>query len=160
MVDIKNPHKDTKIELIAQDMVGIPTFTGWLFLQECLVVAVSDSLFKYEQMSVVSGSPPKIISNPHVPHGSRRWKLGIIMGSARQQDPGILGRRYDPEMAILGLSVLTVSAPARPHKDRVGQNSIIFVRILDLTYPQTVVVRIVDQTCKYRESVRIIYMTS
>jgi hypothetical protein len=51
--------------------------------------------------------------------------------------------RYDPEMAILGLSVLT-RAPARPHKDQVGQNSIIFVRILNLTYPQTVVIRIVD----------------
>jgi len=46
-------------------------------------------------------------------------------------------------MAILGLSVLT-RAPARPHKDQVGQNSIIFVRILNLTYPQTVVIRIVD----------------
>jgi hypothetical protein len=76
------------------------------------------------------------------------------------QDPGILVRRYDPEMAILGLFVLTVSVLARPHKDQVGQNSIIFVRILDLTYPQTVVVRIVDQRCKYCKSVRIIYMTS
>jgi hypothetical protein len=72
----------------------------------------------------------------------------------------LLARRYDPEMAIWGLSVLTVSVLARPHKDRVGQNSIIFIRILDLTYPQMVVVRIVDQTCKYCESVHIIYMTS
>jgi hypothetical protein len=64
--------------------------------------------------------------------------------------------RYDPEM---GLSVLTVSALAHLHKDGVEQNSIIFVHILDLTFPQTVVVCIVDQTCKYCESVCIIYMT-
>jgi hypothetical protein len=63
-------------------------------------------------------------------------------------------------MAILVLSVLKVLALAHPHKDQVGQNSIIFVHILNLTYPQTVVVHIVDQMCKYCESVCIIYMTS
>ncbi|KIM73715.1 hypothetical protein PILCRDRAFT_80815 [Piloderma croceum F 1598] len=75
-------------------MVGKRTFTGWPFLQEGLVVAVSDSLFKYEKMGVVPGSPPKIISNPHAPHGLGHWKmkaertetfyskkLGVIMGS-------------------------------------------------------------------------------
>ena len=39
-----------------------------------------------------------------------------------QQDPGILARRYDPEMAILSLFVLTVSALVCLHKDQVGQN--------------------------------------
>jgi hypothetical protein len=75
------------------------------------------------------------------------------------KDPSILAMRYDPEMAILGHSVLTVSALAHLHKDQIGQNSIIFVCILDQTYPQMVVVRIVDQTGKYCESVCIIYMT-
>jgi hypothetical protein len=54
-----------------------------------------------------------------------------------------LARRYDPEMVILGLFVLMVLAPAHLYKDRVGQNPIIFVCILDLTYPQTVVVHII-----------------
>jgi hypothetical protein len=77
-----------------------------------------------------------------------------------EQDPGILARRYDPEMAILSLFVLMVSALVRPHKDRVGQNSIIFVRILDPTYAQTVVVCLIYQTYKYHKSVRIIYKMS
>jgi hypothetical protein len=75
------------------------------------------------------------------------------------QDPGILVRRYDPEMANLSLFVLTVSALVRPHKDQVGQILVILVRILDLTYAR-VVVRKIYQTYKYRESVRIIYMTT
>ena len=54
-----------------------------------------------------------------------------------------MARRYDPEMVILGLFVLMVLAPAHLYKDWVGQNSIIFVCILDLTYPQTVVVHII-----------------
>jgi len=94
VVNIKNPYEDTKTELIAQEMVGKRTFIGWPFLQEGLVAAVSDSLFKYEKMSIVSGGPQKIISNPHPPHGLGHWKmkaerietfyskkLGVIMGS-------------------------------------------------------------------------------
>jgi 5'-3' exoribonuclease 1 len=94
IVNIKNPYEDTKAELIAQEMVGKRTFTGWPFLQEGLVVAISDSLFKYEKMNVVPGSPPKIISNPHASHGLGHWKtkaertetfyskkLGVIIGS-------------------------------------------------------------------------------
>src|SRR6202044_3820858 len=94
VVHIKNPYEDTKTEDIAKEMIGKRTFMGWPFLQEGLVVAVSDSLFKYEKMGVVPGSPPKIISNPHAPHGLGHWKmkaertetfyskkLGVIMGS-------------------------------------------------------------------------------
>ena len=53
-----------------------------------------------------------------------------------------------------------VLALVRPHKDQVGQNLIIFVRILDLTYAQTVVICIIYQTYKYHESVHIIYKMS
>jgi 5'-3' exoribonuclease 1 len=42
LVHIKKPYEDTKTELIAQKMVGKRTFIGWPFLQEDLVVAVSD----------------------------------------------------------------------------------------------------------------------
>ncbi|EGN98637.1 hypothetical protein SERLA73DRAFT_54338 [Serpula lacrymans var. lacrymans S7.3] len=55
-------------------MVGKRTFVGWPFLQEGFVVAVSDSLFKYEQMIVVPGSAPKIISNPHAQYALSHWK--------------------------------------------------------------------------------------
>ena len=74
VVHITNPYEDTKIELMAKEMVGKRTFIGWPFLQEGLVVAVSDSLFKYEKMTVVPGSSPKVISNPHAPYGIGHWK--------------------------------------------------------------------------------------
>ncbi|KDQ24258.1 hypothetical protein PLEOSDRAFT_1016901, partial [Pleurotus ostreatus PC15] len=50
-------------------------FTGWPYLQEGLVVSVSDSLFKYEKMSVVPNAPPKVVSNPHAPQGLGHWKM-------------------------------------------------------------------------------------
>jgi len=77
VVHIKNPYEDTKTEDITKEMVGKWTFMGWPFLQEGLVVAISDSLFKlkYEKMTVVPRSPPKVVSNPHSPHGIGHWKM-------------------------------------------------------------------------------------
>ncbi|KAI6039713.1 exonuclease II [Pisolithus marmoratus] len=75
ILHIENPHEDRKIEEIAKEMVGKRTFVGWPFLREGLVVAVSDSMFKYEQMVVVPGSAPRIIANPHsAPQGLSHWK--------------------------------------------------------------------------------------
>jgi hypothetical protein len=71
-----------------------------------------------------------------------------------------MGRRYDPKTAILNLFVLLVLALPCPHKYRVGQDLLLFVRILDPTYAQTAVVRTIYQTCKYHESVHSIYTTS
>ncbi|GLB40750.1 putative multifunctional protein that exhibits several independent functions at different levels of the cellular processes [Lyophyllum shimeji] len=75
VVQIVNPHEHAKTEDIARKMVGERTFMGWPFLQEGLVVAVSDSLFKYEKMAVVPGTPPKVLSNPHAPQGLGHWKM-------------------------------------------------------------------------------------
>lgn len=93
IVHIENPHEEKKTEKIAQEMVGKRTFISWPFLQEGLVVAVSDSLFRYEMMSIVRGGPERVISNPHAQHGLVHWKqkaerieshyskkLGVIMG--------------------------------------------------------------------------------
>ncbi|KAJ7767274.1 exonuclease II [Mycena metata] len=74
VVHIDNPHEARKTEDVAREMVGKRTFIGWPFLLEGLVVAVSDSLFKYEMMTVVPGAPAKVISNPHAPHGLGHWK--------------------------------------------------------------------------------------
>ncbi|KAI5988596.1 exonuclease II [Pisolithus albus] len=75
IVHIENPHENRKIEEIAKEMVGKRTFVGWPFLREGLVVAVSDSMFKYEQMVVVPGSAPRIVANPHsAPQGLSHWK--------------------------------------------------------------------------------------
>ncbi|KAJ7157550.1 exonuclease II [Mycena crocata] len=75
VVHIDNPHENRKTEDVAREMIGKRTFMGWPFLQEGLVVSVSDSLFKYEKMVVVPGSPEKVISNPHAPHGLGHWKM-------------------------------------------------------------------------------------
>ncbi|KAF8055536.1 exonuclease II, partial [Lyophyllum atratum] len=75
IVHIENPYEHAKTEDIARKMVGERTFIGWPFLQEGLVVAVSDSLFKYEKMALIPGSPEKVISNPHAPQGLGHWKM-------------------------------------------------------------------------------------
>jgi len=62
VVNIKNPHKDTKTKLIAQEMIENEHLLASCSCRnsECLIVAVSDLLFKYEKIDVVSGSLPKI----------------------------------------------------------------------------------------------------
>ncbi|KAH7926368.1 hypothetical protein BV22DRAFT_1009198 [Leucogyrophana mollusca] len=75
IVHVQNPHENRKTEDIAREMVGKRTFIGWPFLQEGMVAAVSDSLFKYEKMAVVPGSKPKVVSNPHAPQGLGYWKM-------------------------------------------------------------------------------------
>ncbi|KAF8123400.1 exonuclease II [Boletus edulis] len=75
VVHIQNPHESRKSEEIAKEMVGKRTFIGWPFLQEGRVVAISDSLFKYEEVVIIPGSAPKIVANPHSPHGLSHWKM-------------------------------------------------------------------------------------
>jgi 5'-3' exonuclease len=73
-VHIQNPHENRKVEDIAQEMVGKRTFIGWPFLQEGLVTAVSDSLFKYEKLVLVPGTLAKVVSNPHSHQSLSHWK--------------------------------------------------------------------------------------
>ncbi|KAA1477178.1 hypothetical protein DENSPDRAFT_786203 [Dentipellis sp. KUC8613] len=74
VIHIENPYEGKKAEDIARDFIGKRTFIGWPFLHEGMVVAISDSLFKYEKISVVPGSPPKIISNPHSQNMLGIWR--------------------------------------------------------------------------------------
>lgn len=74
IVHIENPYEGKSSEEVAAQMIGQRIFTNWPFLQEGLVVAVSDSLFKYEKMSVTPGGPSRVVSNPHAPQGLGHWK--------------------------------------------------------------------------------------
>ncbi|KAJ3538611.1 hypothetical protein NM688_g6492 [Phlebia brevispora] len=74
IVHIKNIHEHRKVGDVADEMIGQRTFIGWPFLQEGLVTAISDSLFKYEKQSVIPGKPPKVVSTPHSPQGLGMWK--------------------------------------------------------------------------------------
>ena len=75
VVHIHNPYEGMKTEEVASKMIGERTFMGWPFLQEGSIVAVSDSLFKYEKMTVVPGTPAKVVSNPHAPQGLGHWRM-------------------------------------------------------------------------------------
>lgn len=74
IIHIENEHEQRKTEDIANEMIGRRTFVGWPFLQEGMVSAVSDSLFKYEKVSIIPGRPPRVISNPHSTQGLGHWK--------------------------------------------------------------------------------------
>ncbi|KAF9001496.1 XRN 5'-3' exonuclease N-terminus-domain-containing protein [Cyathus striatus] len=65
VVHIENPHEGVKTEEIGREMIG----------KQGLVVAISDSLFKYEKMSVTPNAPPKVVSTPHAPQGLGHWKM-------------------------------------------------------------------------------------
>lgn len=73
ILHIKNSYEGQKVDGIAK-MIGQRIFMGWPFLQEGQVVAVSDSLFKYEKLAVVPGSTPNVVSTPHSYHGISHWK--------------------------------------------------------------------------------------
>ncbi|TDL19946.1 hypothetical protein BD410DRAFT_726523 [Rickenella mellea] len=74
IVHIQNPFEGKKTETIAQQMVGKRTFIGWPFLREGMVIAVSDSLFKYEKVAFGDGKQTRVLSNPHAPQGIQHWK--------------------------------------------------------------------------------------
>jgi 5'-3' exoribonuclease 1 len=75
VVHVDNNLENVKPEKIAQDKIGKRTFVGWPFLQEGMVVAISDSLFKYEKTKIVPESKELVISNPHTPQGMQLWKM-------------------------------------------------------------------------------------
>jgi 5'-3' exoribonuclease 1 len=74
VIHIDNPHASRKSEDLARELIGTRTFSGWPFLQEAMVVGLSDSLFRYEKMSIVDGAPSKVVSNPHPRQVLSSWK--------------------------------------------------------------------------------------
>lgn len=74
VIHIENPHASRKPEDLARELIGTRTFAGWPFLQEAMVASVSDSLFKYEKVSIVPDGPKRIVSNPHSKQGLNMWR--------------------------------------------------------------------------------------
>ncbi|CAO1627148.1 unnamed protein product [Sympodiomycopsis kandeliae] len=72
VINIDNKYEDVSVKDIAESMVGKRTFVAWPFLQEGLVIAVSDSLFRYE-MGLV-GNAKKVIQNPHSSEAQSSWR--------------------------------------------------------------------------------------
>ncbi|KAI0067320.1 hypothetical protein BV25DRAFT_1795058 [Artomyces pyxidatus] len=74
VIHIENRYETKRVEEIAADLIGKKTFINWPFLQEGIVASVSDSLFKYEKISVTPGAPKKVVGNPHSQQGLSAWK--------------------------------------------------------------------------------------
>jgi 5'-3' exoribonuclease 1 len=74
VVEIENNFAGKKTADIAEMMVGKKTFIGWPFLQEGLVVAVSDELFRHEMRLFGASSERRPAAAPHSPVTLSRWK--------------------------------------------------------------------------------------
>lgn len=57
---------------IAKEFLGKQTYHSWPYLQEGLVVAVSDDRFKYELQP--AGKSIKVVSAPHNPFQAIQWR--------------------------------------------------------------------------------------
>lgn len=74
VIHIENTYEHRKAEDVAKELIGKKTFINWPFLQEGMVVSVSDPLFKYEKVRIVQGGPEKVVGNPHSQMGLGHWK--------------------------------------------------------------------------------------
>ena len=92
VVHIQNRFEGKKTEDVAQEMVGKRTFISWPFLQEGLVVAVSDNLFRHEEVTF-GKDQKRVASTPHGQDAIHAWhrkmekidhmyskRLGVIIG--------------------------------------------------------------------------------
>jgi 5'-3' exoribonuclease 1 len=77
VIHIENPRASRKPEGLAEELIGSRTFTGWPFLQEAMVVGLSDPWFKYEKVSVVPDAPGKVVGNPHTRQGLGMWRTKV-----------------------------------------------------------------------------------
>ncbi|ORX38527.1 putative exonuclease [Kockovaella imperatae] len=119
---------------IANQLVGKKTYHSWPYLQEGLVVAVSDDTYKYEPKQL-TGKSPKVVATHHNPFQAISWKkaadhvehhyskrFGVIIGNVdiilhvrplkglKRLDTGALVKDYEgPEKEITQAYQLAVS---------------------------------------------------
>lgn len=111
VIHIQNPNENAKTEDIAKKLVGQRVFVGWPFVREAKVNAVSDCLFKFEQVKV--GRETRVLSNPHSSQGVHYWKgkaerienyyskrLGVVTGPVELLIH-VLPLKGNPQVSIL-----------------------------------------------------------
>ncbi|KAF8525866.1 exonuclease II [Hysterangium stoloniferum] len=76
VVHIHNRFENRTTQDVAQEMVGKRTFINWPFLQEGLVVAVSDSLFRHEK-APFGRNQEKILATPHKHDWLHLWQRKV-----------------------------------------------------------------------------------
>ena len=74
VVEIENDFAGKKTSDIAELMVGKKTFIGWPFLQEGLVVAVSDELFRHEMRPLGASLEMRLAALPHSQVDLGKWR--------------------------------------------------------------------------------------
>ena len=72
IISLTAKHDKTNTADFAKRMVGQKTYHSWPYLQEGLVAAVSDDMFKYELQQM--GRTTKVVSTPHNPFQAIAWK--------------------------------------------------------------------------------------
>ncbi|WVQ81858.1 hypothetical protein IAT38_003985 [Cryptococcus sp. DSM 104549] len=72
IISITGKHERGNTADVAKALIGQRTYHSWPYLQEGLVVAVSDDMFKYETHQV--GGTAKVVSNPHNGHNAITWR--------------------------------------------------------------------------------------
>ncbi|KAK4688987.1 5'-3' exoribonuclease 1, partial [Tremellales sp. Uapishka_1] len=72
VITITGKHDRINTGDVAKNLIGQRTFHSWPFLQEGMVMAVSDDTFKYESQQM--GKSSKVVANPHNPFQAIAWK--------------------------------------------------------------------------------------
>ncbi|KAF8591177.1 hypothetical protein K439DRAFT_1328052 [Ramaria rubella] len=121
IVHVDNRFEGRKTEDVAKEMVGERMFIGWPFLQEGLVVAVSDHLFRHEKIAF-GKNQKKVLATPHGQDALHSWhrkteriehmyskRCGVIIGQTemlvhvrplkglKRLDSGALIKEYETE---------------------------------------------------------------
>ncbi|KAF8318373.1 hypothetical protein DL93DRAFT_2054516 [Clavulina sp. PMI_390] len=78
VIEIDNKLEGRSAADVARIMIGKKTFLGWPFLQEGLVVGVSDSMFRHEERPLGNAGQTTIAGLPHNHMEMMNWKRNAV----------------------------------------------------------------------------------
>lgn len=89
VISIKNPLAGAKSEDIARQLVGKRIYVNWPYLQEAEVLAISDSLFRYEYVQI-SSTNTSLVPIPHRFDNDQWTKLARRLEDRLSKKSGIV----------------------------------------------------------------------
>lgn len=142
VISIENTYEDHKTETIADNHIGKRIFISWPFLQEGLVTAASDELFKYEAEFDKNGKQI-VVKKPHEPGAVGDWKrkankiethyskrYGVLLGDVevllhvrllkglKRMEDGSFLKEYEDDVKKEIEQAIQVSVPHVVNEDR------------------------------------------
>ena len=133
IVTLVNKQERSATAELAKRMVGQKTYHSWPYLQEGLVVAVSDDLNKYELRQ--AGGGHQVVATPHNPFQAIAWKksadlvehhyskrFGVIIGNVdvllhvRPLKGESVGKNYNTSLTNSGLKRLDTGALVKDYE--------------------------------------------